>query len=96
MSVLRRSDGKARVILPHDFASQLLIIERVNNTELRIRKGRAVRERKYSFKQLVAGITMSNRHAEIDSGRPVGHEVLPPHAEEKRRARKSKENRLRS
>jgi antitoxin component of MazEF toxin-antitoxin module len=53
------------VILPSDFASQLLIIERVNDSELRIKKGRAVRKRMYTFKELVDAITPENRHSEI-------------------------------
>jgi antitoxin component of MazEF toxin-antitoxin module len=90
MSVLRRSDGKARVILPQDFASQLLIIERVNEAELRIKKGRAVGKRKYTFRELVDAITPENRHPEIKTGSPVGKEILPPLTmPEKRRGSKT-------
>ncbi len=85
MSLVRRSDQKARVILPADFASQLLIIERINDTELLIKKGRAVRKRKYTFKELVDGITPENRHAEVETGAPIGKEILPPYSSQERR-----------
>jgi antitoxin component of MazEF toxin-antitoxin module len=88
MSIVRRSDQKARVILPQDFASQLLIIERVNDSALLIKKGRAVRRRKYTFQELVSAITPENRHAETKTGSAVGKEILPPYTtQEKRRAR---------
>ncbi len=78
---VRRSDNKGRVILPADFAGSVLIIERVSDTELRIKKGRTVRKRKYTLAQLLEGVTEENRHPEVDWGRPVGKEVLPPHEE---------------
>jgi len=92
MAVVRRSDAKARVILPADFASQLLIIERVNEGELRIRKGRAARQRRYTLRQLVEAITPENRHGEVRTGPAVGKEVLPPDPEE---AQGGKSNRRR-
>jgi antitoxin component of MazEF toxin-antitoxin module len=75
---VRRSDSKGRVILPADFAASVLIIERVSDTELRIRKGRTVRRRKYTLAQLLEGVTEENRHEEVDWGPPVGNETLPP------------------
>jgi hypothetical protein len=74
--VVRRSDSKGRVILPTDFAQSTLLIERLSDSELRIRKGTTVPQRKYSFKTLVAAITAENRHAEVSTGRPVGKEVF--------------------
>jgi antitoxin component of MazEF toxin-antitoxin module len=78
---VRRSDNKGRVILPADFAALDLIIERISDTELRIRKGRTVRKRKYTLAQLLESVTEQNRHAEVDWGPPVGKEVLPPYSE---------------
>jgi antitoxin component of MazEF toxin-antitoxin module len=75
-TVVRHSDSKGRVILPSDFAQSTLLIERVSDTELRIRKGKTVPRRKYSFAKLVAGITDENRHAEVQTGSPVGKELL--------------------
>lgn len=78
---VRRSDKKGRVVLPADFAASVLIIERVNDTELRIRKARTVRKRKYTLAQLLQGVTNENRHAEVAWGRPVGKERLPRYLE---------------
>jgi antitoxin component of MazEF toxin-antitoxin module len=76
---VRRSDKKGRVILPADFAASVLIIERVSDSELRIRKGRTVRKRKYTLGQLLEGVSEANKHPAIDWGRPVGKEILPPY-----------------
>ncbi len=35
-----------------------------------------VGKREYSLKELVKGITLQNRHHEIDFGRPVGKELI--------------------
>lgn len=80
---VRRSDKKGRVVLPADFAASVLIIERVNDTELRIKKGRTVRKRKYTLAQLLQRVTKDNKHAEVSWGLPVGKERLPPHAKER-------------
>jgi len=77
---VRRSDKKGRVVLPADFAASVLIIERVNDTELRIKKGRTVRKRKYTLAQLLQGVTTENKHGELSWGVPVGKEKLPPRA----------------
>jgi hypothetical protein len=79
---VRRSDKKGRVVLPADFAASVLIIERVSATELRIKKGRPVRQRKHTPEQLREGVTEANKHPAIDSGLPVGKELLPPYVEE--------------
>jgi mRNA interferase MazF len=78
---VRRSDKKGRVVLPVDFAASVLIIERISDTELRIRKGRTVRKRKYTLDQLLAGVTEENKHPAVDWGPPVGKEILPPYSE---------------
>ena len=46
--------------------------------ELTVADGRLIvtpLQRKYDLAQLVAGITVENRHAETDWGPPVGHEA---------------------
>jgi antitoxin component of MazEF toxin-antitoxin module len=78
---VRRSDKKGRVILPPDFAASVLIIERLSDTELRIKKGRTVRQRKYALKELLKGVTEENKHPAVDWGPPVGKEILPPYVE---------------
>jgi hypothetical protein len=72
---IRKTDGKARVTLPRDFASCLVTIER-HDDELRLRKVRQVVGRRYSFRQLIAGVTADNIHAEVATGPAVGREAL--------------------
>jgi hypothetical protein len=55
--------------LPSDFASCHVTIHR-DGDELRIRKLKQGRVRRYSFKQLMAGVTPDNIHAEIKTGPP--------------------------
>lgn len=43
-TVTRATDAKARVSLPKSFANATVIIERVSDTELRIRKARVIAE----------------------------------------------------
>jgi hypothetical protein len=71
----RKTDGKARLTLPGDFASCLVTIER-RGDELRVRKAQQVVARRYSFKQLMAGVTAENIHAEVPTGPAVGREAL--------------------
>jgi hypothetical protein len=71
----RKTDRKARLTLPKDFAACLVTIER-DGDELRIRKVNKVEARRYSFKQLMAGVTRENIHAEVRTGPPVGKEAL--------------------
>jgi antitoxin component of MazEF toxin-antitoxin module len=72
----RKADKKGRVLLFADFAEQLLLVERVGEDEVRIKKAKAVpRARKYSLAQLLEGVTAENLHAEVDFGRPMGKEV---------------------
>jgi hypothetical protein len=71
----RKTDRKARVTLPPDFASCLVSVER-DGDELCIRKVAKVEARRYTFKQLMAGVIRENVHAEIKTGPAVGREAL--------------------
>ena len=68
------TDAESRLILPPDFASCEVIIER-NGDELRVRKATAPK-RRYTFVELMSGVTPENIHPEADMGPPVGDEVL--------------------
>ncbi len=65
----RKADGRARIVLPDDFANNTVVIERIGPNELRLRK-------KKTLAQLVAGITAENLHGEWDTGPPAGKEML--------------------
>jgi antitoxin MazE len=71
----RKADGKGRVTLTKDFANCVVTVE-VDGDEVRIRKAKQPRPRKYSLKQLLAGITPENLHPEQFPGPPVGREAL--------------------
>jgi hypothetical protein len=73
--ITQKTDRKARVTLPSDFASCTVTVER-DGDELRIRKARHVHERRYSFKQLMSGVNKNNIHAPVDFGPAVGGEAL--------------------
>jgi hypothetical protein len=76
MDVLtRRTDSKGRLTLPRDFAGCLVTVER-HGDELRVRKVKRVVARRYSFKQLMAGVSADNVHSEVKTGRAVGGETL--------------------
>ena len=76
MDVLtRKTDAKARLTLPRDFAGCLVTIER-HGDELRVRKAKKAVGRRYSFKELMAGVTRANLHAEVKTGPAVGGETL--------------------
>lgn len=76
MAVLtRKIDGKSRLTLPPDFANSLVTVERVGD-EVRIRKARQMVARRYTFKQLMAGVTKKNIHAPIETDPPRGSESL--------------------
>ena len=64
----RKTDRRARIVLPKDFANEVVVIERVGANELRLRK-------KKTLAQLVAGITPENMHGEWDTGPAVGSEA---------------------
>jgi len=71
----RKTDRKARLILPSDFASCLVTVERAGD-ELRVRKAKKVVARRYTFRQLMAGVTKKNIHAEVKTGPARGGEAL--------------------
>jgi antitoxin component of MazEF toxin-antitoxin module len=76
MKVLTRTtDEKGRVVLPDGFESCTveLIVE---GEEVRIRKVRPARKRKYRLRDPLAGITPDNLHPEWGTGPPVGKELL--------------------
>ena len=77
MSILTgTTDAEGRLVLPPDFVSCAVIIER-DGDELRVRKAAAPRRRRrYTFKELMAGVTPENVHPEVDMGPPVGNEAL--------------------
>jgi hypothetical protein len=76
MGVLtRKTDRKGRLTLPSDFAGCLVTVERQGD-ELRVRKIQQVVPRRYSFKQLMAGVTPENIHAEVKTGPARGRESL--------------------
>ncbi len=70
----RKADAKGRVLLPAVFANTQVIIERVSDDEVRIRKAK-IPIKRFSLRKLVAGITDENRHEEIDTGPAVGGEA---------------------
>jgi hypothetical protein len=74
-AVTRKTDGKARVTLPEDFANCVVTVER-DGDEVRIRKALQTVGRRYTFKQLMAGVTKENIHAEIATDPPLGRETL--------------------
>jgi hypothetical protein len=74
-TLTRKTDAKARLILPADFASCLVTVERQGD-ELRVRKAQKVVARRYTFKQLMAGVTKKNIHKEVKTGPAVGKEAL--------------------
>jgi hypothetical protein len=65
----RKADRSARVMLPEDFANEMVVIERVGPNELRLRK-------KKRLAKLVGRITLENLHAEWDTGPDVGNETV--------------------
>ena len=74
-TLTQKTDWKARLTLPSDFASCLITVERIGD-ELRIRKADTVVARRCSFKQLMAGVTKKNIHTEIKTGPAKGRENL--------------------
>ena len=70
----RKTDSKGRVVLFADFANASVVVERISDEEIRIRKKRPVK--RFTLGQLLDGITPANRHGEVDTGPPVGNEVL--------------------
>jgi antitoxin MazE len=76
MKVLMRKTGKeGRLALPAGFKNCTveMILE---GEEIRVRKVRPSRPRKYLLRNLLAGITPDNLHPEWSTGPPVGREML--------------------
>jgi hypothetical protein len=65
----RKTDRRARILLPEDFANAAVVVERIGPNELRLRK-------KKSLKELLARVTPDNIHAAVDAGPAVGKETL--------------------
>ena len=78
-TLMRKTDRKAGLTLPADFASCLVTVER-HGEELRVRKVQKVVARRYSFQELMAKVTRGNIHSEIDTGPAVGNEPSPRRA----------------
>lgn len=72
-SMTRKVDSKARVTLPENFAGRVVVVDQVKEDEVRIHLVKE-RRRVASLDRLLAGVTRTNRHGEIDSGPPVGAE----------------------
>jgi hypothetical protein len=70
-----KTDAQGRLTLPSDFANCFVTVER-HGEELRVRKTKRAVARRYSFKQLMAGVTKDNIHAEVKTGPAVGREAL--------------------
>jgi antitoxin component of MazEF toxin-antitoxin module len=71
----RKTDARGRVTLPIDFAKCVVTVE-IHGDEVRIRKVKQSRPRKYTFEQLMAGVTPENIHPEFNTGPAVGREML--------------------
>jgi antitoxin component of MazEF toxin-antitoxin module len=69
----RKTDKKGRVTLPADFADHLVIVERVSEEELRVRKAKVLPKK--SLAAMLAAVTPENLHAEVQTGPSVGAEV---------------------
>ena len=70
----RTVDTQGRVELFATFAGKRVIVERIGDDEIRIRKVRTVM--RHSLVKLPEGITEENRHGGFDSGPPVGKEMI--------------------
>jgi antitoxin component of MazEF toxin-antitoxin module len=72
--ITRKVDAKGRVTLFGDFAGQQVIVERIGEDEIRLKrvKGRA---KKYTLAQLLSGVTPAMIPPEVDFGNPQGSEV---------------------
>lgn len=73
--VTQKTDAKGRLTLPNDFANCVVTVER-DGDELRVRKSKPKSGRRFTFRQLMAGVTPENIHGEIKTGPPVGRETL--------------------
>ncbi|OAI42228.1 hypothetical protein AYO40_01850 [Planctomycetaceae bacterium SCGC AG-212-D15] len=74
MEILK-TDRKGRLTIPVDFANCLIALER-RGDELRIHKIKRALPRRYTFRELMAGVTKNNLHPEVRTGSPRGRELL--------------------
>jgi hypothetical protein len=73
-TILRKTDEKARVVLPASFANcQVILI--CEGDEVRIRKRSSKLVKKYRFRELMAQMKPGNIPATTDDG-PIGRELL--------------------
>jgi antitoxin component of MazEF toxin-antitoxin module len=74
--VTRKADKNGRVLLFPDFAGQELILERVGEDEVRLKRAKSARKRrKYTLSELLAQVTPESIYPEVDFGRPQGKEA---------------------
>jgi hypothetical protein len=73
--IKRRADERGRVTLGGEFANQTVIVERVRDGVLRIRRVKP-RVRRFTLEQLLADVTPDKLHGETDTGPAVGKEVI--------------------
>jgi hypothetical protein len=71
----RKVDTKGRVILPDRFAGQVVAVDQVSDTEVRIRLTKAPRKRP-SLDALLSRVTAKNVPEKVDLGTAVGNERL--------------------
>jgi hypothetical protein len=72
----RKTDRKARVVLFSDFADQIVVVERVDDDEVRVRKAVVVPNRKYTLPELLATSPPETFQGDVNFGPPVGNELL--------------------
>lgn len=70
----RKVDAKSRVVLPDRFAGKLVVIDQVDDNEVRIRVSKR-RPLRYSLDQLLAESAHTDFQNELDVGPPLGAEV---------------------
>lgn len=58
------TDGKARLVLPKEFANAVVVVERISDTELRVRKTRVVAEDELAFPE-EAPVPLSDRDRDL-------------------------------
>jgi antitoxin component of MazEF toxin-antitoxin module len=73
--IKRRADQRGRITLGSEFANQMVIVERVNEGEFRIRRV-TQRRRRITLEQLLGDMTPDKLHPETDTGPAVGREAI--------------------
>jgi hypothetical protein len=64
-AITRSTDPKGRVSLPKGFANVTVIIEQINDTELRIRKARVIPENELAFPEEAERTALSDRDRDL-------------------------------